>query len=76
MASTEFIHIRLCATKGQFSYLIIDNSIINFENKAQKTDDHWIHICLMELKRLLFTYFYMHSNKAYFVTFIVRLILE
>lgn len=76
MASTELTPIRLFATKGQYLYVIIDNSIISVQNKACNSNDHWINICLLELNRLLFAYFYMYSNKTHFIIFIIRLTLQ
>lgn len=76
MASTELTPIRLFATKGQYLYVIIDNSIISVQNKACNSNDHWINICLLELNRVLFAYFYMYSNKTHFIIFIIRLTLQ
>lgn len=76
MASTELTPIRLFASKGQYLYVIIDNSIISVQNKACNSNDHWINICLLELNRLLFAYFYMYRNKIHFIIFIIRLTLQ
>lgn len=68
--------IRLFATKGQYLYVIIDNSIISVQNKACNSNDHRINICLLELNRLLFAYFYMYSKKTHFIIFTIRLTLQ
>ena len=76
MASTELTPIRLFTTKGQYLHVIIDNSIISVQNKACNPNGHWINICLLELNRLVFAYFYMYSNKTHFIIFITRLMLQ